>query len=72
MIAIDALGPTGVYRSRNRELVTDTAGVPVAELTIAPKLYVARALSAQCKVQPLPLAHRRAALAKRPTPFGSP
>ena len=62
MIPIDALGPTGVYRSRNRELITDTAGVPVAELTIAPKLYVARALSAQRKVQPLPLAHRRAAL----------
>lgn len=62
MIAIDALGPTGTYRSRNRELVTDTAGVPVAELTIAPKLYVARALSAQRKVQPLPLAERKAAL----------
>jgi acyl-CoA reductase-like NAD-dependent aldehyde dehydrogenase len=63
LIAIDALGPAGRYRSRNRELITDTAGVPVAELTIAPNLYVARALSAQRKVQPLPLAHRREALA---------
>ena len=69
MIAIDALGPTGVYRSRNRELITDTAGVPVAELTIAPKLYVARALSAQRKVQPLPLAHRRAALTEAADAF---
>lgn len=64
MIAIDALGPAGEYRSRNREMIADTAGVPVAELTIAPKLYVARALNAQRKVQPPPVPHREAALAE--------
>jgi acyl-CoA reductase-like NAD-dependent aldehyde dehydrogenase len=64
LIAIDALGPTGEYRSRNRELITDIAGVPVADLTIAPKLYVARALGAQRKIQPLPVPHREAALAE--------
>ena len=69
MIAIDALGPTGEYRSRNRELIADTAGVPVAELTIAPKLYVARALGAQRKIRPLPAPHRQAALVEAADAF---
>ncbi len=69
MIAIDALGPAGEYRSRNRELITDTAGVPVAELTITPKLFVARALAAQRKMQPLPVPHRQAALAQAADAF---
>lgn len=64
MISIDALGPTGEYRSRNRALITDTAGVPIAELTIAPRLYVARALNAQRRTRPLAVARRRAALAR--------
>ena len=64
LIAIDALGPAGEYRSRNREVITDTAGVPVAELSIAPKLYVARAIGAQRKIQPLPVPQREAALAE--------
>jgi acyl-CoA reductase-like NAD-dependent aldehyde dehydrogenase len=63
LIAIDALGPTGEYRSRNRETIADTSGAAVAELTIVPKLYVARALSAQRKASPLPPARRRAAMA---------
>ena len=69
MIAIDALGPTGEYRSRNREVIADTAGVPVAELTIAPKLYVARALGAQRKIRPLPAPNRQAALFKAADAF---
>ena len=64
LVAIDALGPTGVYRTRNREVLTDTAGVPVAELSIVPALYVARTINAQRKVRPLPLAQRTAALAR--------
>ncbi len=69
MIAIDALGPTGEYRSRNRELIIDTAGVPVAELTIAPKLYVARALGAQRKTRPQPVPHLKAALVEAADAF---
>ena len=64
MIAADALGPDGEFRSRSRELVTDTAGVAVAELTVAPKLYVARAVNAMRKSSPLGAADRRAALAR--------
>jgi acyl-CoA reductase-like NAD-dependent aldehyde dehydrogenase len=60
---IDALGPSGEYRTRNREIVASTAGVPVAELSIVPPLYVSRTIGAQRKVRPLPVARREAALA---------
>lgn len=60
---IDALGPSGEYRTRNREIVTSTAGVPVAELSLVPPLYVSRTLSAQRKVVPLPVVQREEALA---------
>jgi len=64
LVAIDALGPAGEYRTRNREVITDTAGVPVAALSIVPPLYVTRTIGAQRKVRPLPVAQREAALAK--------
>jgi acyl-CoA reductase-like NAD-dependent aldehyde dehydrogenase len=63
LVAIDALGPTGPYRTRNREVLTCTAGVPVAELSIAPPLYVSRTISALRKTPPLPAEDRQAALA---------
>ncbi len=69
MIEIDALGPTGEYRSRNRELITDSEGVAVAELTIAPKLYVARALNAQRRTRPLAAPQRQAALVRAADAF---
>ncbi len=62
MIAVDALGPVGEYRSRRRERITDIAGVPIGELTIAPKLFVARALNAQRAIRPLAAQQRRTAL----------
>ena len=62
MITVDALGPEGSYRSRRRDQITDTAGVMVGELTIAPKLYVARAVNTLRKTTPLAAADRRAAL----------
>jgi Aldehyde dehydrogenase family len=62
LVLIDALGPGGEYRTRNREILTSTAGVPVGELSLVPPLYVSRALSAQRKVAPLPVAQREKAL----------
>jgi acyl-CoA reductase-like NAD-dependent aldehyde dehydrogenase len=62
LVCIDAFGSTGAYRTRNRELLTSTAGVPLAELSIAPPLYVSRAISAQRSARPLPSAQREAAL----------
>jgi acyl-CoA reductase-like NAD-dependent aldehyde dehydrogenase len=63
LVFIDALGPNGEYRTRNREVITTTAGVPVVELSMVPPLYVSRTLAAQRKVAPLPVAQREAALA---------
>ena len=64
MISIEALGPEGAYRTRNREPVTTTAGVAVAELSMAPSLYVSRAINAQRDARPLPVHERESALAK--------
>jgi acyl-CoA reductase-like NAD-dependent aldehyde dehydrogenase len=64
LVAIDALGPAGEYRTSKREVITDTAGVAVAECSIVPPLYVTRTISAQRKARPLPVAEREAALAK--------
>ena len=63
LVHIDALGPTGPYRTRNREVLACTAGISVAELSIAPPLYVSRTISALRKTPPLPAEDRRAALA---------
>lgn len=64
LIALDALGPDGEYRTRRSEVISDTSGTPVAELSIVPRLYVTRSIAAQRKAKPLPLADRAAALAE--------
>jgi acyl-CoA reductase-like NAD-dependent aldehyde dehydrogenase len=64
LLRIDALGPGGDYRTRNREIITSTAGAAVAELSIVPPLYVSRTIGTQRKSRPLPVAEREAALGK--------
>lgn len=64
LVALDALGPDGEYRTRNREVIATTAGVAVAELSMVPPLYVSRTLGVQRKVAPLPAARRAAALSR--------
>jgi acyl-CoA reductase-like NAD-dependent aldehyde dehydrogenase len=64
LVAIDALGPAGEYRSRNREVIIDAAGVAVAEMSVVPPLYVTRTIGTQRRIRPLPVAQRRAALYK--------
>jgi acyl-CoA reductase-like NAD-dependent aldehyde dehydrogenase len=64
LVIIEALGPKGRYRTRNFEVIKDTAGADVAELSIVPPLYVTRTISAQRKARPLPAAQREAALAQ--------
>ena len=63
LVCIDALGPNGEYRTRNREVIATTGGTPVVELSIVPPLYVSRTIGAQRKVRPLPVPQREAALA---------
>ncbi|GHO82570.1 aldehyde dehydrogenase family protein [Dictyobacter formicarum] len=64
LIAVDALGPTGTYRARNRLALSDVAGHPLAELSLVPKLFVTRAMTALRKAEPLPLKVRLDALAR--------
>ena len=71
LVALGALGPSGEYRTRQTELIRDTGGVPVAELSQVPRLFVTRSVSAQRKVQPLPLVEREAALTLAAKLFGA-
>lgn len=64
LIAVDALGPHGAYRARNRLTIPDVAGHPLAELSLVPKLFVTRAMTALHKAQTLPLEKRLDALAR--------
>jgi acyl-CoA reductase-like NAD-dependent aldehyde dehydrogenase len=64
LVDLPALGPDGEYRPRNREIITDTAGVPVAESALVPRLFVTRSIDAQRKLRPLPRVEREAALTK--------
>jgi acyl-CoA reductase-like NAD-dependent aldehyde dehydrogenase len=64
LVSLDALGPNGEYRTRKRELICDTGGTPVAEMSLVPRLFVTRSISTQRAAGPLPLAEREAALAR--------
>jgi len=59
---VDALGATGEYRTRRREVIQTTSGATVAELSLVPPLYISRTIDAQRKLAPLPAAQREAAL----------
>ncbi|MDT5001023.1 MAG: hypothetical protein QOK12_3128, partial [Mycobacterium sp.] len=63
LVALDALGPSGEYPTRKRELICDTGGVPVAAMSLVPRLFVTRSINAQRAARPLPFADREAALA---------
>ena len=63
-LVLDALGPAGPYRTRERQTITDVAGNPLAELSLVPRLYVSRAMAALHKARSLPVDERVAALAR--------
>jgi acyl-CoA reductase-like NAD-dependent aldehyde dehydrogenase len=64
LIDLDALGTGDDYRARKVEVIADTTGTPVARLSMVPPLFVTRAVAAQRRAKPLPLAQRSAALAE--------
>ena len=64
MISLDALGPNGEFRARKRLTVTDVAGAPAAELSVVPKLFVTRAMSALRTARTMPVDERLSALAR--------
>ena len=71
LVDLPALGPDGEYQTRNREIIKDTAGVPVAESSVVPRLFVHRSIDAQRKLRPLPAAQREAALTRAADVFVS-
>jgi len=71
LVDLPALGPDGEYRTRNRAIIGDCAGVPVAESAVVPRLFVTRSIAAQRKLRPLPAAEREAALTKAADAFVS-
>lgn len=71
LVDVPALGPDGEYRTRKREIIKDTAGIPVAESSVLPRLFVHRSIDAQRKVRPLAAAEREPALTKAADTFVS-
>lgn len=67
---LDALGPRGPYRARNRLTVTDVSGAPVAQLSLVPGVFVHRTLTALRRADPPP-DRRAAALARAAELFTS-
>jgi acyl-CoA reductase-like NAD-dependent aldehyde dehydrogenase len=61
-VHLDPMGYDGVRRMRRREQIFDTRGRCVAQLSMAPPLYVMRTISAQKRHRPLSLSERRSAL----------
>ncbi len=71
LVDLAALGPDGEYRTRNREIIKDTAGVPVAESASCHGYSFTRSIDAQRKLRPLPAAQREAALTRAADVFVS-
>src|ERR1700738_3282344 len=68
---IDALGPSGAYQTRKRDIVTTTAGGAGVERSHVPPLYVSRTIGTQRNTRPLPAEQREAALAKAADAFAT-
>jgi acyl-CoA reductase-like NAD-dependent aldehyde dehydrogenase len=68
LLQLDALGPNGPFRARERRTINDVTGAPMAELSLVPRLFVPRARaalrSAASAAATMPRAERLAALAR--------
>jgi acyl-CoA reductase-like NAD-dependent aldehyde dehydrogenase len=64
MIQLDALGPNGPFRARNRVSLTDVSGQQVGEMSLVPPLFIDRGLAALRKAGQMPADDRVAALAR--------
>mgnify|MGYP000446827506 CR=1 FL=1 len=69
MVDIAALGPDGEYRTHRREIIYDTGGAPVAEMSLVPKIFITRTIAAQRRTVPLSIEARRKALDSAATIF---
>lgn len=64
MIQLDALGPTGAYRTRKRISLLDVSGRPIGEMSLVPPLYTQRSLAALRAARTSSADNRAAALAR--------
>jgi acyl-CoA reductase-like NAD-dependent aldehyde dehydrogenase len=64
LLRLDALGPSGSFRSREPLTIADVAGQPVAELSLVPRVFVHRAMAALRRASTMPRDERLAALAR--------
>jgi acyl-CoA reductase-like NAD-dependent aldehyde dehydrogenase len=64
LLTLDALGPAGGYHTHERQTINDVAGNPLAELSLVPRLFVTRAMTALHKAESLPVDERVAAIAR--------
>ncbi|MGW2403638.1 aldehyde dehydrogenase family protein [Streptomyces sp. NPDC001739] len=71
MLPLDVLGPGGAYRSRRQETIRGLAQDPVATLSLAPSLYVTRAIKAMRRAPALPFDARIAAFAQAGRAFAT-
>lgn len=55
---LDALGPRGAFRAANRHVVRDVTGRPAAELSLVPRPFISRTLSALRAARPAPMDER--------------
>lgn len=63
-LALDALGPKGAYSARTRQEIVDVTGTVIAEMALAPALFVNRTMKALHSATPLPAAERATALTR--------
>jgi acyl-CoA reductase-like NAD-dependent aldehyde dehydrogenase len=63
LLTLDALGPSGAYRTHERQTISDVTGAPMAELCLVPRLFVTRTMAALHRASPLPVDVRVAAIA---------
>ncbi|MFF3839044.1 aldehyde dehydrogenase family protein [Streptomyces sp. NPDC001930] len=71
MLSLDVLGPGGPYRSRRQETIGDLSGHQVATLSLAPSLYVTRAMKALRRAPALPFDARIEAFARAGRAFAT-
>lgn len=71
LVLLDALGPAGAYRARTRTDVCDVRGTAVAQLSLVPALFVARAMSAMRRSAPMSAGDRDTALRTAGELFGT-
>jgi len=62
-LVIDALGPAGPYRSRQRRTLTDLSGAAIGEMSLVPALYARRTLAAMRAAPVMPGPERLTAMA---------